>query len=154
MLYQVTHLLTAASLLFISFFHFSYYWQGPYWTCLLCMEIMIPVFNLVHWDFFRVFHWRLCKGRPQNPKCTNILYCTDYTPSEIWSEMPLTNSAPVNVFQTGTSFHVFDQGRFAKEVLPKYFKHNNMASFVRQLNMCEYSTHSSFFSLLFSSHLH
>ncbi|KAF7242723.1 Hydroxysteroid dehydrogenase-like protein 1 [Varanus komodoensis] len=37
--------------------------------------------------------------------------------------------------KNGTSFHVFDQGRFAKEVLPKYFKHNNMASFVRQLNM-------------------
>ncbi|XP_033896419.2 heat shock factor protein 4-like [Acipenser ruthenus] len=36
---------------------------------------------------------------------------------------------------TGASFHVFDQGRFAKEVLPKYFKHNNMASFIRQLNM-------------------
>ncbi|XP_068941884.1 heat shock factor protein 4 [Petaurus breviceps papuanus] len=39
------------------------------------------------------------------------------------------------VLQNGTSFHVRDQGRFAKEVLPKYFKHNNMASFVRQLNM-------------------
>ncbi|KAG1948379.1 heat shock factor protein [Pimephales promelas] len=38
-------------------------------------------------------------------------------------------------FRNGTSFHVFDQGRFSKEVLPKYFKHNNMASFVRQLNM-------------------
>ncbi|KAL8181439.1 UNVERIFIED_CONTAM: stress-responsive transcription factor hsf1 [Gekko kuhli] len=37
--------------------------------------------------------------------------------------------------QSGSSFHVFDQGQFAKEVLPKYFKHNNMASFVRQLNM-------------------
>ena len=50
----------------------------------------------------------------------------------------VTISGYVVVFlQTGTSFHVFDQGRFAKEVLPKYFKHNNMASFVRQLNMCE-----------------
>uniref|UniRef100_A0A8B9VJL2 HSF-type DNA-binding domain-containing protein n=1 Tax=Anas zonorhyncha TaxID=75864 RepID=A0A8B9VJL2_9AVES len=38
-------------------------------------------------------------------------------------------------WQSGNSFHVFDQGQFAKEVLPKYFKHNNMASFVRQLNM-------------------
>ncbi|TRZ03601.1 hypothetical protein DNTS_011835, partial [Danionella cerebrum] len=35
----------------------------------------------------------------------------------------------------GSSFHVFDQGRFSKEVLPKFFKHNNMASFVRQLNI-------------------
>ncbi|PWA27307.1 hypothetical protein CCH79_00020001 [Gambusia affinis] len=36
---------------------------------------------------------------------------------------------------SGTSFHVFDQCRFSKEVLPKFFKHNNMASFIRQLNM-------------------
>ncbi|KAM9192387.1 heat shock factor protein 4 isoform 3-T3 [Dugong dugon] len=36
---------------------------------------------------------------------------------------------------SGTSFLVSDQNRFAKEVLPQYFKHSNMASFVRQLNM-------------------
>ncbi|XP_056300654.1 heat shock factor protein 1 isoform X5 [Pseudoliparis swirei] len=36
---------------------------------------------------------------------------------------------------SGTSFHVFDQARFSKEVLPKFFKHSNMASFIRQLNM-------------------
>ncbi|KFV55998.1 Heat shock factor protein 2, partial [Fulmarus glacialis] len=35
----------------------------------------------------------------------------------------------------GQSFLVLDEQRFAKEILPKYFKHNNMASFVRQLNM-------------------
>ncbi|KAL1782899.1 heat shock factor protein 1 isoform X6 [Sigmodon hispidus] len=32
---------------------------------------------------------------------------------------------------SGNSFHVLDQGQFAKEVLPKYFKHNNMASCVQ-----------------------
>ncbi|CAC5400410.1 HSF1 [Mytilus coruscus] len=37
--------------------------------------------------------------------------------------------------ENGTSFHVYDQGRFAKEILPHYFKHSNIASFIRQLNM-------------------
>lgn len=54
---------------------------------------------------------------------------------------------PNSLFQNGTSFHVFDQGRFAKEVLPKYFKHNNMASFVRQLNMCKYRTEWKYFMI-------
>ncbi|XP_069113808.1 heat shock factor protein-like isoform X2 [Argopecten irradians] len=36
---------------------------------------------------------------------------------------------------TGNSFHVYEQARFSKEILPLYFKHSNIASFIRQLNM-------------------
>ncbi|GAB1302986.1 Heat shock factor protein 3 [Apodemus speciosus] len=35
----------------------------------------------------------------------------------------------------GHSFQIVNQETFAKEVLPKYFKHNRLASFIRQLNM-------------------
>ncbi|XP_077098419.1 heat shock factor protein isoform X2 [Siphateles boraxobius] len=37
--------------------------------------------------------------------------------------------------QDGCSFLVQDEQRFCREVLPLYFKHSNMTSFVRQLNM-------------------
>ncbi|KAJ6500370.1 transcription factor Hsf1 [Mycena sanguinolenta] len=36
---------------------------------------------------------------------------------------------------SGDSFYVYDQVTFARELLPHWFKHQNFASFVRQLNM-------------------
>ncbi|CAJ0946042.1 unnamed protein product [Ranitomeya imitator] len=45
------------------------------------------------------------------------------------------NAVDKPLMLNGQSFLVLDEQRFAKEILPKYFKHNNMASFVRQLNM-------------------
>ncbi|XP_041428535.1 heat shock factor protein 3-like [Xenopus laevis] len=35
----------------------------------------------------------------------------------------------------GQTFSILDEQRFTKEILPRYFKHSNLSSFIRQLNM-------------------
>ena len=54
-------------------------------------------------------------------------------------EDPSTNDV-ISWNDAGTSFVVWKTADFARDLLPKYFKHNNFSSFVRQLN-----TYVSFF---------
>jgi len=37
--------------------------------------------------------------------------------------------------QDGRTIKIFDQNEFSKQILPRYYKHNNISSFVRQINM-------------------
>lgn len=48
-------------------------------------------------------------------------------------EDPNTNSI-ICWSPSGTSFIIWDHNRFSFEILPKYFRHTNMSSFVYQLN--------------------
>jgi len=40
--------------------------------------------------------------------------------------------------ENGDSFVIKDQNEFSKQILPALFKHNNFASFVRQLNKYDF----------------
>lgn len=44
----------------------------------------------------------------------------------------------VSWLNEGNGFQILNASRFSEEVLPIYFKHKNLASFIRQLNMYDF----------------
>ncbi|CDH12144.1 uncharacterized protein ZBAI_03930 [Zygosaccharomyces bailii ISA1307] len=56
--------------------------------------------------------------------------------NKVWSMLnDESNSNLIKWAEDGKSFVVVNREEFVHQVLPKYFKHSNFASFVRQLNM-------------------
>jgi hypothetical protein len=78
------------------------------------------------------------------PSSVNFEYTTTNIPaflSKLWTLVEDPKFDELIAWDpAGFSFHVFDQTRFSREILPRFFKHNNMASFIRQLNMCKLSS--------------
>lgn len=88
----------------------------------------------VSWEFFQDFS-------PHSPTCSCLMLGYIHEGRDSTSILLKIETKVNSVFvssQSGSGFLVHDQATFAREILPKYFKHNNFASFVRQLNMCEY----------------
>lgn len=70
------------------------------------------------------------KKEPQGPKTRPAFVM------KIWSMVnDPANHDYIRWNEDGQSFKVVHREDFMKKILPKYFKHNNFASFVRQLNM-------------------
>ncbi|CUM65652.1 uncharacterized protein PRCAT00003300001 [Priceomyces carsonii] len=72
---------------------------------------------------------------PKPKKETSSLKRTAFVP-KMWSMVnDPANKEYIRWNDDGKTFQVFHREEFMKNILPKYFKHNNFASFVRQLNM-------------------
>ncbi|XP_066437071.1 heat shock factor protein 3-like [Eleutherodactylus coqui] len=55
---------------------------------------------------------------------------------KLWAQVEDPSTSDVITWSVnGENFCILDEQRFSKEILPKYFKHNNLSSFIRQLNM-------------------
>lgn len=76
--------------------------------------------------------WRLVED-----KNYDFCICWDEVRQCFWGRM-ISLVDTCLFFQSGSSFHVKEPYTFSKDVLPLFFKHSNLNSFIRQLNMCKY----------------
>lgn len=80
------------------------------------------------------YSWELWEAIPQPIKGINGTSTPPFlTKTYDLVDDPITNHI-VSWSRGNNSFVVWDLQSFAMNLLPKYFKHNNFSSFVRQLN--------------------
>ncbi|KAM7485294.1 hypothetical protein LguiA_001303 [Lonicera macranthoides] len=80
------------------------------------------------------YSWELWEAIPQSIEGLNGTYTPPFlTKTYDLVDDPITNHI-VSWSRGNNSFVVWDPQSFAMNLLPKYFKHNNFSSFVRQLN--------------------
>ncbi|KAJ3248446.1 hypothetical protein HDU78_000608 [Chytriomyces hyalinus] len=87
-------------------------------------------------------------GAVGGPTYTNAVANQSAFINKLYTMLEEADQSLISWDQTGTFFIVKNTTDFSKAVLPLYFKHNNFASFVRQLNMYGFhKINDSFFKL-------
>ncbi|KAJ3242088.1 hypothetical protein HDU81_007842 [Chytriomyces hyalinus] len=87
-------------------------------------------------------------GTVGGPTYTNAVANQSAFINKLYTMLEEADQSLISWDQTGTFFIVKNTTDFSKAVLPLYFKHNNFASFVRQLNMYGFhKINDSFFKL-------
>lgn len=56
-------------------------------------------------------------------------------PAKIYQILENESSDIIRWHMNGTAFRIVDHGRFEREIIPKYFRHNQISSVQRQLNL-------------------
>lgn len=74
-----------------------------------------------------------------NDPSTDHLICWSSVSTLFFVYLTFSSTSSCFSLQAGNSFYIQNQAQFWYKLLPLYYKHNNMSSFVRQLNMCKYS---------------
>lgn len=113
--------------------YFHFYWSNPLYfsLCFLCLElyvfllenILLITFGFIFSQVFLVFDsWCIVE----------LLLCWNFI--SWWMTVFWFSLISRNV----QSFCTVNEQTFSKELLLKYFKHNNILSFIQQLNVYKY----------------
>lgn len=87
------------------------------------------IFNLISRSVLLVSIWIMVKSVENGASLPPFLVkCYEMVDDESTNEL-------ISWTESNDSFMIWNESKFSSQLLPKYFKHNNFSSFVRQLNI-------------------